>query len=345
MASKSAALRWGQAREAELLRAGKASLAPAAEPKHVPTLKEFAPRFIEEHARANRQKASGVATKEGIIERHLLPALGEKRLDEITDAEVGAFKARPSIRKLGAKSLNNVLNVLSSMLNVARRWRVIDAVPCAIEHVKAASPPMSFYDFDEYARLVAAARELGPRHLMLVLLGGDAGLRRGEMIALRRADLDMQRRVIHVRHSVWQGIEDLPKGGRERRVPMTRALAEALKAKHGTSTRVLWKDDGTDVDENQLQLWMKQVTERAGLPITRSLHILRHTFCSHLAMRGAPARAIQQLAGHASITTTERYMHLSPAAEESAIRLLDDAHGVATTPGHNRGTADAAMLN
>ena len=47
------------------------------------------------------------------------------------------------------------------------------------------------------------------------------------------------------------------------------------------------------------------------------------SFCSHLAMRRAPARAIQELAGHANITTTQRYMHLSPAAIEGAIRLLD----------------------
>ena len=53
------------------------------------------------------------------------------------------------------------------------------------------------------------------------------------------------------------------------------------------------------------------------------MHVLRHTFCSHLAMRGAPARAIQELAGHQDLSTTQRYMHLSPAAIEGAIRLLD----------------------
>jgi site-specific recombinase XerD len=57
----------------------------------------------------------------------------------------------------------------------------------------------------------------------------------------------------------------------------------------------------------------------------RGIHILRHTFCSHLAMRGAPAPAIQELAGHADLRTTQRYMHLSPAALESAIRLLDQS--------------------
>ena len=50
---------------------------------------------------------------------------------------------------------------------------------------------------------------------------------------------------------------------------------------------------------------------------------LRHTFCSHLAMRGAPARAIQELAGHKDLGTTLRYMHLSPAALERSIALLE----------------------
>jgi len=57
--------------------------------------------------------------------------------------------------------------------------------------------------------------------------------------------------------------------------------------------------------------------------VRKGIHILRHTFCSLLAMRGAPARAIQELAGHADLTMTQRYMHLSPAALADAIRLLD----------------------
>ncbi len=63
------------------------------------------------------------------------------------------------------------------------------------------------------------------------------------------------------------------------------------------------------------------------------VHILRHTFCSHLAMRGAPARAIQELAGHQDLATTQRYMHLSPAALDAAIRLLDGAGETTTAEG------------
>ena len=68
--------------------------------------------------------------------------------------------------------------------------------------------------------------------------------------------------------------------------------------------------------------------------MTSGVHILRHTFCSHLAMRGAPVRAIQELAGHADLTTTMRYMHLSPASLQQAIRLLDAR---AEAPGRDGG--------
>jgi site-specific recombinase XerD len=105
---------------------------------------------------------------------------------------------------------------------------------------------------------------------------------------------------------------------------MTEALASAVTAnRHLRGPRVLHQDDGKPVDDNLLQLWMERATARAGLEPTRSLHILRHTFCSRLAMKGAPAKAIQELAGHQNLGTTLRYMHLSPAARESAIQLLD----------------------
>lgn len=71
-----------------------------------------------------------------------------------------------------------------------------------------------------------------------------------------------------------------------------------------------------------MESWLKKVARRANLR-NNGPHILRHTFCSHLAMRGAPARAIQELAGHRDLATTQRYMHLSPNAINDAIRLLE----------------------
>jgi integrase len=72
------------------------------------------------------------------------------------------------------------------------------------------------------------------------------------------------------------------------------------------------------------------------------VHRLRHSFCSHLAMRGAPARAIQELAGHTDLLTTQRYMHLSPAALEAAIRLLESP-GIPQNRGDILETGDGVL--
>jgi integrase len=69
---------------------------------------------------------------------------------------------------------------------------------------------------------------------------------------------------------------------------------------------------------------VERAARRAQIAQT-GVHRLRHTFCSHLAMRGARVRAIQELAAHQDLTTTQRYMHVSPAASDSAIRMLDDS--------------------
>ena len=76
------------------------------------------------------------------------------------------------------------------------------------------------------------------------------------------------------------------------------------------------------MNEKMMQKIVARAARRANAKHHR-VHVLRHTFCSHLAMRGAPARAIQELAGHENLMTTQRYMRLSPAATETAISLLN----------------------
>ena len=126
-----------------------------------------------------------------------------------------------------------------------------------------------------------------------------------------------------VRRSEWKGHVTTPKGGRPRLVPLTRRLAAALRAhRHLQSTRVLCQDDGSGVTQKIVRSFVLRAARLAGLA-NGGVHVLRHTFCSHLAMRGAPARAIQELAGHSDLSTSQRYMHLSPAAIDAAIRLLE----------------------
>jgi integrase len=164
---------------------------------------------------------------------------------------------------------------------------------------------------------------MDPRAHLIVLLGGEAGLRCGEMMALEWADVDLGKRQVCVQRSAWKGQVTVPKGGRLRYVPMTLRLAAALrKHRHLRGPHVLCADDGTPLTQRLVQGFVARAARRANLN-TVGVHVLRHTFCSHLAMRGGPARAIQELAGHRDLVTTQRYMHLSPAALDSAIRLLD----------------------
>jgi hypothetical protein len=186
--SKSAAKRWGEAREAELL--------------------------IENYARANRQKASGIDSKKSILKHHLYAQLGERKLDAIDDESVQHLKA--ALAEKSPKTVNNVLTVLNKLLKFAVKWKVIDRVPCTIELLKVHNLVPKFYEFAEYERLVEAARKISSRSALVVLLGGDAGLRRGEMIGLRWCDVDLRRRQLAIQQSVWKGIVDSPKSGRGR---------------------------------------------------------------------------------------------------------------------------------
>jgi integrase len=275
------------------------------------------------HAKANRLKASSLEAKESLFSNHLLPRLGKKRLDRITDEDVQDIKAALAARN--RKTVNNVLALLHHTLRIALKWKVITALPCSIELYKVSNVVPGFYEVEQYARLVEAAEKIDARTLVAILLGGDAGLRRGEIVALRQTDVDLRRRQFRIELSDWRGILDTPKGGRGRIIPMTDALVSALtKNRHLRGERVLTFDDGSPVPGHVLRDWVERAQRRAGLDATGNVHILRHTFCSHLAMRGAPAKAIQELAGHEHLTTTLRYMHLSPAAREGAIQLLND---------------------
>jgi site-specific recombinase XerD len=95
---------------------------------------------------------------------------------------------------------------------------------------------------------------------------------------------------------------------------------------------VLCETDGRPLTRQIVQAKVKLAAKHAN--VRNGVHILRHKFCSHLAMRGAPARAIQELAGHSELGMTQRYMHLSPAALDAAIQLLDAPRHVTTAWQH-----------
>jgi integrase len=339
--AKSAALRWAQAREAHLIRQGERRPTTETKTKTISTLKEFWPRFIEGYARANQEKPSSLYTRDWIWRVHLGPALGRHRLDAIDDEAIQRLKG-----KLGAyspKTVNNILANLSKVLKVAVEWKVLQAMPCRVRLLKAAKSVVDFYEPEEYRRLVEVAAKRDPRALIIVLLGGDAGLRLGEIEGLEWTDVDFGRALLKVQRSIFAGEATLPKGGKPRVVPLTSRLRDALQAhRHLKGPRVLYEDDGRLARREWLRWTLLRPAERlAGLPEKGRFHILRHTFCSRLAARNVPMLTIKELAGHASIETTMRYMHLSSAAPREGIRALELGDILETAPGRGAVPSDS----
>jgi integrase len=298
ISSRTAVGRWAAARERVLFE--RLLSPPKDQPrKEVPTLQEFAPRFVDGHARANRQKPSGIASKTMILRLYLIPAFGRKHLDAIKSEDVQRLKAQLEIKS--PKTVNNILAVLSILLKKAVEWDVIERMPCRIKLLPIEKGAAAFHDFEEYERLVDVARAIDQRTYLIVLLGGEAGLRCGEMIALEWGDVDLTKRQLCVRRSDWNGQVGTPKGGRQRYVPLTRRLTAALaEHRHLRSKRVFCQDDRSPFTRQIVQNRMILAARRAN--VRRGVHILRHTFCSHLSMRGAPPKAIQELAGHADLS-------------------------------------------
>ena len=201
---------------------------------------------------------------------------------------------------------------------------MIERMPVEIKTLREVQPRFRFYDPEEFDRLVLAAEHTGnPNVLLTVLLGGEAGLRCSEMRPLAWSDLELQRGLMTISKGMWRNHEGPPKGGRIRTVPLAPRLREALQQhRHLRSPHVLCTQRGTRPSASTVRRWLNQAQRGAGFQLTGP-HVLRHTFCSTLALAARPAKVIQELAGHQSITTTERYMHLAPQAARSAISAFD----------------------
>src|SRR5712692_6866714 len=113
---------------------------------------------------------------------------------------------------------------------------VIERIPCTIRLLRVPKPSAGFYDFDEYERLVTAAKMLDQNAYLIALLGGEAGLRCGEMIALEWGDVDLGKRQLCVQRSEWRGHVTVPKGGWLRYVPLTARRSFHTKSRSGLRT-------------------------------------------------------------------------------------------------------------
>src|SRR5206468_684243 len=125
----------------------------------------------------------------------------------------------------------------------------------------------------------------------------------------------------------WRGHVGTPKSGRNREIPLSDDALKALKAhRHLRGELVFCAANGRGLLENECKWPVWRTCKRAGL---REIgwHALRHTFASHLVMRGVPLKAVQELLGHRDIRTTMRYAHLAPGARREAVESLSRRAG------------------
>jgi integrase len=320
LTSRSAVQRWAEARERFLYL--QATAPEAKEQKKAPTFNAFAPKYLA-HSFTLRQKPSTRDGKKYNLGKWILPRYGHLRLDEFNNVRVAELKTELS--SVGWSCGNGVLRALTNLLRVAIEFGELEAMPCTVKTFRRDSKEREYYGFAVYEQLLATA---SPEQTIMILLGAEAGLRAGEIAAVEWRDCDFDRGVLTIARAIWKGEIGLPKSNKIRRVPMSERLIRALKAyRHLRGPRVLYRENGLTHNRASLSDWLREAEAAAGLPVTGHVHALRHTFCSHLALVGTDVRTIMELAGHASIVTTQRYMHLAPLSTQNAISVLDQKRG------------------
>jgi integrase len=139
------------------------------------------------------------------------------------------------------------------------------------------------------------------------------GLRLGELLALKWQDVDLVAGQLVVRRTLWRDQAGPPKGGRHRTVPLSDVAISTLKAhRHLKGDHVFCDASGSRLTHSMLKDTVPATCKKAGLAKRITTHGLRHTFASHLDMRGKSLKAVQELLGHESIEMTLRVLSPHP---------------------------------
>jgi integrase len=259
------------------------------------------------------------------------PELGAHRRTAVRRRDIQAMIDRWSADGMSPSTIRNSLDPLRVIYRRAVLRELVTVNPT--DHLEVPADrndePMRFASRDEAAALIAAVPD-GDRAIWATAMY--AGLRRGELRALRCSDIDFGEALIRISRS-WDDHEgeQTPKtAGSERKVPIVPALEALLKAHMKSvgrtgSALVFGRTPEepfipTTIRSRALTAWSTSDTPLS--PIT--LHQCRHTFASLMIAAGCNAKALSVVMGHASIVITfDRYGKLMPGGETEVGRLLD----------------------
>ncbi|MBA3584517.1 MAG: tyrosine-type recombinase/integrase [Gemmatimonadetes bacterium] len=273
------------------------------------TVAEFCELYLKRHSRPRKKTWK---EDERRLNKWVVPVAGKVALGDLSTADLSTLHAR--IAEEGPVEANRVLELVRAMLNRAREWgHLPEAGPNPAGRVER-FPEHSrerFLTRDELPRVIVAINEernVYVRAVLLFLLL--TGLRKGEALSIRWEDVDFDNRLVRL---------PVTKTGRGRTVPLTPAavrLLDSLPREAGNP----WAFPGHRAGSHLSSLakpWSR-IRARAGVPDV-TLHDLRRSVGSHLAMAGVGLPIVGSILGHASPDATAIYARLQPDAGREAL--------------------------
>jgi integrase len=252
---------------------------------------------------------------EDLLRQGIREHFGPLRLDAIDGMTFRGYAAKLQRRKV---QLKGPLNFVRTILRAAHEAGELKDFPSLPKLIKQGKKLPDTFTEAELITVYAGAKGW---LRTAIWLGGRAGLRMGEVLALEARDVDLATSRLFVRHAM-SGNEVLPpKSGDERVVPLFPELAEVLRGAMKSKlprARVIINERGRTPKRTAVLARFKVLLVKLGVE-PRSFHSLRHSFVTQLIRRGASVEAVRLLAGHSSLKVTERYVHAT--ADDLALAM------------------------